>query len=174
MALEEQIIEWSVKRPAWQQFVLRKVATGAPLSDKELDQLVEDVIAPAAAEKVTFGQEHLPKSAAQDPAVRLVSIAKLEHVNALASDLPLTFQPNGLTIVYGDNGSGKSGYARLLKRITRARHQEDVLVASPVADQYLRSQDEHRDQFSGHRSTRANWRYGFQAGPLNVVRGANH
>ena len=30
--------------------------------------------------------------------------------------------------MYGDNGSGKSGYARLLKRITRARHQEDILT----------------------------------------------
>ena len=40
---------------------------------------------------------------------------------------PLTFELDGLTIVYGDNGSGKSGYARLLKRITRARHQEEVL-----------------------------------------------
>jgi len=35
---------------------------------------------------------------------------------------------NGLTIIYGDNASGKSGYARLLKRIARARHQEDVLT----------------------------------------------
>ena len=35
---------------------------------------------------------------------------------------------NGLTVVYGDNGSGKSGYARLLKDITGARHQEDLLT----------------------------------------------
>ena len=30
--------------------------------------------------------------------------------------------------MYGDNGSGKSGYARLLKRITGARHHEEVLT----------------------------------------------
>ena len=32
-----------------------------------------------------------------------------------------------MTIVYGDNGSGKSGYARLLKKVAGARHQEDIL-----------------------------------------------
>ncbi len=57
-----------------------------------------------------------------------MAIEKPEHVNALESREPLTFEPRGLTIVYGDNGSGKSGYARLLKRITRARHQEEVLT----------------------------------------------
>lgn len=29
--------------------------------------------------------------------------------------------PKGVTVVYGDNGAGKSGYARLLKRACRAR-----------------------------------------------------
>ena len=57
-----------------------------------------------------------------------MTIERPEHVNALESKEPMTFEPRGLTIVYGDNGSGKSGYARLLKRITRARHREDVLT----------------------------------------------
>ena len=33
-------------------------------------------------------------------------------MNAISSDKPLTFEEHGLTIIYGDNGSGKSGYAR--------------------------------------------------------------
>ena len=62
-----------------------------------------------------------------DDAVRLVSIKNPEHVNALASAQPLTFAPDGITIIFGDNATGKSGYARLLKRIARARHQEEIL-----------------------------------------------
>ena len=127
MALEEQIAAWSKERPAWQREVMRRTATGDILSDKDYDRLVDDIVAPDRGQEVTFGLEHLPKAVAEAPSVRLMSIAKIEHVNALASDQPLTFEPNGLTIVYGDNGSGKSGYARLLKRITRARHQEEVL-----------------------------------------------
>lgn len=127
MALEELIVAWSKDRPAWQREVMRRTAAGGLLFDEDYDRLVDEIVKPSAGPEVIFGLEHLPKTAAEDPPVRLVSIAEPEHVNALASDHPLTFESNGLTIVYGDNGSGKSGYARLLKRITRARHQEEVL-----------------------------------------------
>lgn len=75
----------------------------------------------------TFGLEELPEARPGEPPVVLVSIAEPEHVNALASEKPLALDANGLTVVYGDNGSGKSGYARLLKRMCRARKQEEVL-----------------------------------------------
>ncbi len=127
MALEDLIVAWSQDRPAWQREVMRRTAAGDLLSNEDYDQLVDRILVPNDGPEAPFGLEQLPKAAAEDPPVRLVSITKLAHVNALASDQPLTFEPNGLTIVYGDNGSGKSGYARLLKRITRARHQEDVL-----------------------------------------------
>jgi len=106
---------------------MRKVAIGESFSDEQYDILIDEIVSPNPSLKASFGLEHFPKTAAEDSAVRLVSITKIEHVNALASDRPLTFAEDGLTIVYGDNGSGKSGYARLLKRITRARHQEEVL-----------------------------------------------
>ena len=127
MALEERIVAWSKERPAWQREIMCRTATGDLFSNEDYDRLVDDIVAPNPGPEVVFGLDHLPKAVAEDPSVRLISITKTEHVNALASVQPLTFEPNGLTIVYGDNGSGKSGYARLLKRITRARHQEEVL-----------------------------------------------
>lgn len=127
MALEELIVAWSKDRPAWQRDVMRRTATGDLLSDDDYDRLIENIIASDTGVEANFGLEHFPKATAEDPSVQILSIAQTEHVNALSSDQPLTFEPNGLTIVYGDNGSGKSGYARLLKRITRSRHQEEVL-----------------------------------------------
>ena len=150
MALEEDIVNWSKDRPAWQREVMRRTAAGVLLSDDDYDQLVDEILnAPDDGLGSAFGLEHLPKATAEDPPVRIVSIAKPEHVNALASDQPLTFEIKGLTIVYGDNGSGKSGYARLLKRITRARHQEEVLsdvfrdttLAKPTASLSVRIGD---------------------------------
>lgn len=127
MALEEQIVAWSRDRPHWQRKVLSQVAAGDIFADSDYDQLVENILASTSDPGVEFGLAQLPRAAPGDPPVRLVSIERPEHVNALASDEPLTFGANGLTIVYGDNASGKSGYARLLKRFTRSRHQEDVL-----------------------------------------------
>ena len=128
MPLEELIAEWSKERPAWQREVMRRVAAGEVLTDDDYDRLVQVVVEGKDVPAVQFGLEHLPQAAPEDVPVRLVAIERPEHVNALESKEPLSFEPQGLTIVYGDNGSGKSGYARLLKRITRARHREEVLT----------------------------------------------
>lgn len=128
VSLEEQIVEWSASRPSWQRAVLRRVAMGLMLSDKDCDALVDAVVASREFGDSNFGLAQLPQVKEGDPPVSLVSIANPEHVNALASDVPLTFETTGLTIIYGDNACGKSGYARLLKRIARARHQEEVLT----------------------------------------------
>ncbi|MCC6311618.1 MAG: AAA family ATPase [Trueperaceae bacterium] len=127
MALEELIVAWSKDRPAWQREVMRRLAAGDRLSTADYDQLVDDIVAGKLFPEATFGLAQLPRAAPEDQPVRLLSIEKPEHVNALESKDPLTFDPHGMTIIYGDNASGKSGYARLLKRITRARHQEEVL-----------------------------------------------
>jgi energy-coupling factor transporter ATP-binding protein EcfA2 len=126
-SLEEQVVEWSTSRPPWQRAILRRVAMGHRLSDKDYDDLVDTLVSCEEVVNANFGLDHLPQVKAGDPPVSLVSIAHPEHVNALTSDRPLTFEMAGLTVIYGDNASGKSGYARLLKRVARARHQEEVL-----------------------------------------------
>ncbi len=50
------------------------------------------------------------------------------HVNALLDGQCLTMSPTGITVVYGDNASGKSGYARMLKQVVHARVREEVLT----------------------------------------------
>lgn len=127
MALEEQVIEWAASRPAWQRKNMARVAAGAPLSDEECDQLIAELLAAQPTTDDAFGLEQLPQGTQSASSVTLASISGLNHVNALESETPLTFEASGITVVYGDNGSGKSGYARLLKRIARSRHQEEVL-----------------------------------------------
>ena len=69
---------------------------------------------------------HLPANPGQGEAVSLVSIADVDGVNNLAPGQTLTFEQNGITVIYGDNGAGKSGYARVLKRACRARHAGQI------------------------------------------------
>ena len=45
--------------------------------------------------------------------VRLKSIRDVRNVNAIGEDQALTFAQTGITIIYGNNGAGKSGFARL-------------------------------------------------------------
>jgi energy-coupling factor transporter ATP-binding protein EcfA2 len=53
--------------------------------------------------------------------IKLKRLSNVQNVNRLKSGSSLDFCPNGLTIVYGRNGSGKSGYVRILRTACRTR-----------------------------------------------------
>lgn len=57
---------------------------------------------------------------------RMLSVSNCKNINALVADSHVTFSPK-LTVVYGDNGSGKSGYARLLNSVFHSRGDSKIL-----------------------------------------------
>ncbi|MDO6415490.1 AAA family ATPase [Sphingomonas sp. BIUV-7] len=67
----------------------------------------------------------------------LCSIGPLDHVDRLAPGQVLKFALKGLTIIFGENGSGKSGYARAARRLCTSRVpitlQGNVFTPSGVA-----------------------------------------
>ena len=60
-----------------------------------------------------------------DP-VRLDSLKIGDGINALKPGVQIDFAP-GVTVVFGENGSGKSGFVRVLKRAAGVRSAEEVL-----------------------------------------------
>ena len=120
------IVTWSVDSPDWQRDALRRLATGTDPA-AEVDELVAICKGEVAANPVTA--DHFRDPARVQGQVNLRRVHNVNHVNALASDQRLAFQPVGLTVIYGDNGSGKSGYSRILKKACRARtpNREDII-----------------------------------------------
>jgi len=59
------------------------------------------------------------------PPVVLAAISEVQNANQLAADQLLPFALNGITLIYGDNGSGKTGYTRIVKQLCRARRERD-------------------------------------------------
>src|SRR3546814_12979874 len=57
----------------------------------------------------------------------LCSIGPLDHVDRLAPAQQLKFALDGLTIIFGENGSGKSGYARAARRLCTPRIASKLL-----------------------------------------------
>lgn len=130
MNVLQEILEWSQGRPMWQRDVLRRLVLNGELSDEDISSLTE--ICKSAhglaeqQETDPLAKEHMPDRAAGAVPVSLVSIFHHRGVNALAEDQTLNFA-SGLTVVYGDNGAGKTGYIRILKSACRARGQEHIL-----------------------------------------------
>ena len=128
-------VTWSQDAPAWQRDALRRLYSQWKLAPGDLDELFIFCRQPhnllAASETAPTPQpldaSHVPATLNTGGPVSLKSLGHTQNVNALADDQTLRFAETGLTIVYGDNGSGKSGYGRVLKRACRARDQEDIL-----------------------------------------------
>ena len=126
-SLTEDLIDWANERPGWQRRLMSRIAAGETLGRADYNQIARHL---ARGDNDSGASVSLHDSAAvreSKPAVRLLEVATGKSVNALASGQQLTFGPEGLTVVYGDNGSGKSGYARLIKQIVGARIKERVL-----------------------------------------------
>lgn len=124
------ILEWSLSRPTWQRDALRRLVTAGDLKETDFEELTALCKAThGLAEKrklEPLGERHIPKRRAEIPSIKLISLTHHGGVNALAMGQNIQFGP-ALTIVYGANAAGKSGYTRILKRICRARGAEKVL-----------------------------------------------
>lgn len=115
-----EILSWSNSRPVWQQDALRRLVSSGELTKvdfTELTSLCKDSNKP----NEPLEAKHISAQRTGSPTVALRKISNLQNVNALAENQSLNFIPKGVTIVYGDNGAGKSGYVRILKQACRAR-----------------------------------------------------
>ena len=132
---DENLIVWAGKRAPWAQDALRRHATSAgfALSAKDKAAIVERVrhVAGFEAKKApaceALAAEHLRGTTASDPRTLLHSLGPVKHLNRLASGQRMRFASDGLTVVFGDNGSGKSGYARVAKKMCRSLSTDDLL-----------------------------------------------
>lgn len=129
MPVLQEILPWSQDRPAWQREALRLLVLNGELVEEDFNALAEICKAShglaSPRDSVPLAKEHIPTQTTGAP-VSLVSIFHHRGVNALAEDQTLKFGP-GLTVVYGDNGAGKTGYIRILKGACRARGPEKIL-----------------------------------------------
>jgi hypothetical protein len=115
----ETILSWSATAPAWQKDALRRLCAGPDLEASDEAELLEILKGTRPADPVL--DQHIRQKAATHQTIALKSIKDATFVNALAPNQTCSFSQKGMTIVYGDNGSGKSGYVRILKAACRAR-----------------------------------------------------
>ena len=120
------------RRP-WQQDTLRRLALYGELTADDLDELrlqieqAAGIPVEGVPDPVPLAVEHLSHAASNDPKTVLASLGPVRHIDRLSSDQPpLRFAVNGVTIVYGANASGKSGYCRIARRLCRSLTPVDL------------------------------------------------
>jgi len=134
MQILKEIVEWANNKLApWQSDALRRIWRKGELDEKDKDEfllmikrehgLVDEksmIPDPIRISLSDIGSQ----SSGESPAI-LKSISDVEYVNALAKNQKINFGLQGITVIYGENASGKSGYARVLKRACMARGESE-------------------------------------------------
>jgi len=126
------ILVWSSDCPNWQRDALRRLYSKDSLNSDDLVELRK--ICKGEAVGLPLTNDHIRDPETLDIEVTLTKIHNLKHVNALQMGQVLTFQKSGLTVIYGDNGAGKSGYARVLKHACRARFPKGDIILPNIND----------------------------------------
>jgi len=133
MAIYKEILDWSSNKAPWIKDSLRRLIAQPQLNSKDLDEILlllkkETGFTYITLNAIPLSNEHLPTSISNiGQPVLLLRIELPKNINALHPDSVLSFSQKGLTIVYGGNGSGKSGYARILKKTCWSRDKNVVL-----------------------------------------------
>lgn len=137
----KRILAWSESRPLWQRDALRRIVLKGYPDEEALEELLalckkEHGDQTVTLEAKPLSKDHLPVDPGVGESISLSGIANVSGVNQLATGQTLNFDEAGLTIVYGQNGTGKSGYTRILKKACRSRHageiMPDVYSSSPT------------------------------------------
>lgn len=129
-----EILRWSETLPAWQSHAISQLFVKQPLQNEDVDDLLallmeeHGIPDPKGRKPVRLTAADIPVPIPADTAVDFHAMRDLQHVNAIAAGQKLSFGPQGLTVIYGDNGSGKSGYSRVLKQACRARDQKEPIL----------------------------------------------
>lgn len=97
--------------PAWaKDLICRAINTNGTIEQADLyiilDEILNEVTTPSLVIPANFGVAY--------PKILLNSLKHISGINALANNQEIKFCEEGLTLIFGFNGSGKSSYFRIL------------------------------------------------------------
>jgi hypothetical protein len=126
-AATKEFLEWSSSLKPWQQDALRRIVIKGSLSPQDEEEVIKILksehgipCSDPLPRPAPLEQGHMPTSATQ-ATLHLLGISNIQNANRIAPGSKLDFNCDGLTVVYGGNGSGKSGYTRILRNACRSR-----------------------------------------------------
>ena len=133
MSAIEDIIKWAEDLPDWQADTVRRLLEQGELTNDDRDEIYQ-MVKVAAGIQAECIEPVVPKigafsgTGATLQPIALQRISEIQHVNAVENDSTIPFGHQGITVIYGENGSGKSSYARVLKKACRARDTKESIL----------------------------------------------
>lgn len=123
--------KWANSQDSWIRTIVSDVLSSrVQCADSDIDHYLQLLLAEKKLSEDPFEpseriEEKQLDGSPLDP-VRLDSLKVGDGVNAIKIGSQIEFAA-GVTVIFGENGSGKSGFVRLLKRAAGVRTAEDIL-----------------------------------------------
>ena len=132
------LAQWANNSDEWIRGIVRQVlGSSGQVSESEQALIYRLLLEEKGINDRTLPIEPLLASPAQPLAqpepFRLTRMSNVRGVNALVEGVRIDFGL-GITLLYGENGMGKTGYARILKRMAGSRSAEDILADVNLED----------------------------------------
>lgn len=131
IALKTDIISWMKTLPYWSQYIGEKLLMGASITNAIIDTtyqlfLEEEGLVLATVTRTPIRFAVLPSVGLNLTNVKITQIKDIIGVNALAANQQMQFGGQ-LSAVYGNNGTGKSGYIRMINNAFNGRGDRQML-----------------------------------------------
>lgn len=129
--LDIEVKEFANSQPYWGKFLCYEILSGNEITEEIIENSFSYLLEELNLKESSSRPEILIVSntnSSNDFKTDLIfdSLTNVEGVNALTENQKIEFTPK-LTIIYGVNGAGKSGYVRLLKNSFYSKHKESIL-----------------------------------------------
>lgn len=116
-SLQGEVRKWLWGQQDWLQEVAHRILQNGSIADQEILEFTS-LLKTASGKSITAhrGFDELTGAPPLSNELRLVRICNVVGIENLSPRRPLEFGATRLVVIYGHNGSGKSGYTRILKR----------------------------------------------------------
>lgn len=117
-AIVDFLWEWTANQREWSKLLISKIVTReSPLSQSDRQEVfnyfLQSLNLHSSLPALTITKPIYTPTAKQ---IELDSLSAITGVNRLAKNQTVNFAKN-ITVVYGENGTGKTGYSRILKTL---------------------------------------------------------
>ena len=115
MDIQQNIIDWLFKLKGWQTELAYKILTKTIDKDD-----INEIIALLKTDSI-FTQKDFPQISNFEITnqIKLLSIDSIQNIENLAPRNSLKFEKDkNMLVIYGANGSGKSSYTKIIKKIS--------------------------------------------------------
>ena len=136
--IHNEILDWLLTQPDWLQEAAERLLRQGDLGAGDLSDLCSMLKTPEGRKTTNHRAcDELLNVPEIDGEMRISSLGEIGGIENLAPRQPLLLGNGNLVVIYGHNGSGKSGYTRILKKASGKPRavplKPNVFAAAPAS-----------------------------------------